>query len=332
MSAAQICFSTHMMNRLMPMHLVVSETGHIAASGPTIAKLWPDQTLVGRRLLETFNMRRPTILQGTVDELRTLLPCHVVLETRDRNQIRLKGAMFQLDGRKDLLFNLSFGISAMRAVRDYGLTSGDFAPTDLTIEMLYLREAKAAMTAELSKLAARLEGSLDEAQTQADTDPLTGLSNRRAMERGFAHLVSAGREFALIQLDLDFFKAVNDRLGHAAGDHVLSEVSLRLKSTVRASDVVARVGGDEFVLLLKDAHDAQRVAAICAEIIEKIEKPILWGSEVCRISGSVGFTLSCHYQEPELTVMVEDADQALYRAKDQGKGRAIAFSPTLPAA
>lgn len=322
-----IQFTPAILDHLMPMHVLVSGTGHIVSTGPTLAKLWPHQPLPGQRLLEVFHMRRPTLLKSTMDELRHVSPCPVVLETRDTRSTRLKGAMFQLGGGNDIFLNLSFGISAMKAVREYGLTNGDFAPTDLTIEMLYLREAKAAITTELHKLAARLAGSLDAAQNDAETDPLTGLGNRRAMERRFDQLVQAGRDFALFQLDLDFFKIINDRLGHAAGDHVLLEVSQRLKKTIRATDLVARIGGDEFVMLLDGMSDPNRVDALAAELIGQIERPIHWGAEVCRVSGSVGYTLSHYYEAQTLSVMVDDADQALYCAKDKGKGRAIAYMP-----
>jgi len=320
------CLSPAMMAYLMPMHAVVDATGHVLSTGPTLAKIWPDAPIVGQRILEVFYFRRPHIVCGTMEELRALAPTRVFLETRDERRTRFKGAMSIIEGRPEILLNLSFGISAIPAIRHFGLTNSDFAPTDLTIEMLYLREAKSAMTTELRKLAARLEGSLDAAQTEAETDPLTGLGNRRAMEKRFENLINSGREFALFHLDLDFFKTVNDRLGHAAGDHVLLEVAGRLRHAVRTTDMVARVGGDEFVLLLEGMKDENRVGELAAEIIAEIERPIHWGAEVCRISGSVGFTLSQTYEVQVLSVMVDDADKALYEAKEMGKGRAIAYS------
>jgi len=108
---------------------------------------------------------------------------------------------------------------------------------------------------EVSKMALRLQGAKARAEEQALTDVLTGLGNRRAMERALSTLMQNGGGFALIHLDLDYFKQVNDTLGHAAGDHVLAEVASLLRASVRGADLVARVGGDEFVILLAGVQD-----------------------------------------------------------------------------
>jgi GGDEF domain-containing protein len=129
------------------------------------------------------------------------------------------------------------------AVRRYGLTVADFAATDLTIEMLYLVEAKSAVMEELRHLNLRLHGAKAAAEEQALSDTLTGLCNRRALDLGLGALVQQGQTFGLMHLDLDYFKQVNDTHGHAAGDAVLRQVALVLREETRASDLVARVGG-----------------------------------------------------------------------------------------
>src|SRR5690606_25524563 len=131
-----------------------------------------------------------------------------------------------------------FGIAAAEAVRRHALSNADFAPTDLTVELLYLTEVKAAVMSELAALNQRLQDSRREAEAQALTDPLTGLANRRAFEKGLAEAVDMARRgqgFVLMHLDLDYFKTVNDTLGYAAGDHVLAEVAHALRAETRRS-------------------------------------------------------------------------------------------------
>ena len=119
------------------------------------------------------------------------------------------------------ILNLSLDLTELSDLSQYRLSCTDFAPTDMTVDMLYLIEAKSAAMAETRRLIQRLEGARLAAETQAVTDPLTGLHNRRGLDGILTRMVSERRSFALTQLDLDHFKQVNDTLGHGAGDHVL---------------------------------------------------------------------------------------------------------------
>ena len=322
---AGITLSAADADMLMPMHLVVGPSGHILSAGRTMKKLRSNGEIVGARLLEVFRMRRPEPFRGVIGELQGFGRTPVVLEFRTSPKTRFKGAMLPLGDRQGLLINLSFGISAISAVQDYGLSNSDFAATDQTIEMLYLREAKSAMAGEVRKFAARLEMSLDAAQEDAMTDQLTGLGNRRALSAQFEDVLLAQQEFCLLHLDLDFFKQVNDTLGHAAGDHVLLEVASRLRSSMRRTDIVTRIGGDEFILLFRGLSHEARIGQISLDIIDKLEQPITFNGTPCRISGSIGYTLSGYYREPDLAQMIADADEALYAAKNAGRGQAVGF-------
>ncbi len=124
---------------------------------------------------------------------------------------------------------------------------------------------------------------------------------------------------------LDFFKSINDTLGHAAGDHVLAETANILREETRKFDTVARVGGDEFVMILRGGNDADRVARIGARIISELERPILFEGQPCRISGSIGATLSDTYAVPDADRMHADADEALYAAKQAGRNRVAGY-------
>jgi diguanylate cyclase (GGDEF)-like protein/PAS domain S-box-containing protein len=169
---------------------------------------------------------------------------------------------------------------------------------------------------------------------QVFKDPLTGLANRalfndRAMH-ALARRARGDQRVALLLLDLDNFKAVNDSLGHAAGDALLIETGKRLSACVRPSDTVARLGGDEFAVLLEDV-DGPRAASVTAERISRaVRAPVvLDGSEVLP-SVSIGVAESGPGDDAD--ALLRNADVALYAAKHQGIGRIEAYQPTMHAA
>jgi len=177
---------------------------------------------------------------------------------------------------------------------------------------------------------------LREAQALADrlfrTDPLTGLLNRRSLDEALLiELSRAKREerpAALVLLDLDRFKEINDRYGHRAGDEVLVEVALRLSSTVRASDVLSRWGGDEFCLLLPSVADEDALRSICRKLAEAVNSVrARVGEQTILVDASIG----CRMLEPgrwDPDSALESADLALYAAKRLG-GERIRLSSEL---
>ncbi len=324
-----VALERRVLDRLMPMNLLVRPSGHITHAGPTLSRLFPEEELVGRRFLEVFEMGRQHHGICTFSDLRALREARLQLRLRAFPDLRLKGVMVALDGAECTLINLSFGLSIIKAVRRFGLSNDDFAPTDLVIEMLYLVEANTAVMEEFRGLSARLQQARSRAEEQALRDPLTGLHNRRAMDAVLADLVARGKRFGLMHLDLDHFKAVNDTLGHAAGDHVLQVTAGILRSETRKGDTVARVGGDEFVLIFEDLVDPEKLSAIAERIVARLGEPIDYAGQLCRISGSIGFTTSCFYDRPDLDRMLSDVDLALYESKGRGRARATMVTREL---
>ena len=172
-------------------------------------------------------------------------------------------------------------------------------------------------------------------QYAAYHDSLTNLANRTlftdhlrlAMERARRH---DDHLFAVLFMDLDRFKNVNDSLGHAHGDRLLLNVAERLKTCVRPGDTVARFGGDEFAILLNGIRQLTDAVRTAERIQEEIARPFALGHHEIFTSASVGITLSSHgYGEPD--DMLRDADTAMYRAKSHGKGRYEVFDKVMHA-
>lgn len=312
---AGIVLSEPILARLMPMYLRLDAGGAVVSAGPTLRRVC-GLANAPVRLTELFDLRRPTDI-GTL-----MAGGRVDLALRGGGQPRLRGMAVPLpDG--GVLLDLSFGLGVTAAVRDHALTEADFATTDLTVELLWLVEANAAVSCELRSLNRRLQGAQAMAQEQALTDALTGLRNRRALEEALADWCAGVEPFALVHLDLDRFKAVNDTQGHAAGDHVLCEVARILAQETRAGDLIARMGGDEFVLLLADMANAPLALQVAERIVARLARPIHFEGARCDIGASAGLVLSPARAFAAPDALQRLADAALYAAKRAGRGRVV---------
>ncbi len=165
-----------------------------------------------------------------------------------------------------------------------------------------------------------------ETEWNALHDTLTDLPNRRYLTQAVER--SNQPYSALLHIDLDGFKQINDSLGHAAGDHVLTVVSQRLRSQVRDGDFYARIGGDEFVILTNPAFSADEAIALGHRIVETMARPIGFGTETCAIGASVGVVANERTGLP-LDLLLHRADMALYESKRNGRGTVTAFTQEL---
>ncbi|HXF92477.1 MAG TPA: GGDEF domain-containing protein [Nitrospiraceae bacterium] len=170
----------------------------------------------------------------------------------------------------------------------------------------------------------RIVESEEQARYDTMSDPLTGLPNRaQFIERVWRSIECAKNnrefQFAIIFIDLDGFKPINDGLGHKAGDTVLIKTAKRLQACLRKGDVVARYGGDEFTLLINNVTGKTDAIRVAERVLRKLTEPIDVG-KIVHVGASIGIALSSNvHARPE--DLIRDADLAMYRAKSQGKGR-----------
>jgi len=191
--------------------------------------------------------------------------------------------------------------------------------------------------ARIQELFEELEAKNKQLSKMAMYDHLTGLPNRTLFRELFQHEAAAARRShggcALLFIDLDRFKAVNDTMGHAAGDELLLGVSQRLTATLRESDIVCRVSGDEFLVLLTQAGSWEQVSVTAERLLRAIQTPMLLtrAAGTAQVSASIGIALFPGDAE-DFEALARCADLAMYKSKDMGKGRYSFYQPDLDTA
>jgi diguanylate cyclase (GGDEF)-like protein/PAS domain S-box-containing protein len=166
----------------------------------------------------------------------------------------------------------------------------------------------------------------------ANHDSLTSLPNRGMFGDVLRLAIQNGRRynrgFAVLFIDLDRFKNINDTLGHDAGDKLLQEMSKRLTQTMRESDVVARLGGDEFVVLVQEVSEAKQVSPVARKVLSALVHPMTIQGQECRVTASIGICMFPSEAQDELALM-KNADIAMYRAKEDGKNNYKFYSEEM---
>lgn len=203
----------------------------------------------------------------------------------------------------------------------------------LTPLPVYRNDEVGHLTTAFNRLLSRLRENQSALQFQAHHDTLTGLPNRimlaDRMQQALAQSAHANAGVAVLYLDLDGFKPINDTYGHKTGDQVLQEITRRLKAVARHSDTLARVGGDEFVLLATDLglpleYGARALAEKC---INAVAEPLQLPQSEYRLGVSIGIAVCHHCRDPE--IVLHAADQAMYSAKSKGRGCYVIASTDL---
>ena len=211
---------------------------------------------------------------------------------------------------------------------------GRFGPEDVRLLDALAGQASTILEASrLEEALAQLSALQGELEHQALHDPLTGLANRVLFADRVEHAVTAqlrrATSLAVLFIDLDDFKVVNDSLGHDAGDDVLRVVAARLKGALRECDTPARLGGDEFAVLLDPTGDVAEAAEVARRILRAIEGPALISGEHVVVRASIGVALG--NADTSAVELLRNADVAMYSAKAQGKGTVDVFNPHMHA-
>ncbi len=243
----------------------------------------------------------------------------IVLDDGEVRHIRAMGAVYEEDGASPRIIGVNWDVTA------------DIAREDELKRVNALTEARNA----------ELEAARSHIEHNALHDSLTGLPNRRYLDNLLADhaakFESAGERAALLQLDLDRFKQVNDTLGHVAGDAMLIHAAAVLRASVRESDFVARVGGDEFVVVRRwpgaqtgTGSYERELSELSDHIVARMQEPLYFQGHECRVGVSIGIASDTDCMADPLRLLV-NADIALYRAKDRGRNRYQFFNEALQA-
>ncbi|MCR9137366.1 MAG: EAL domain-containing protein [Alphaproteobacteria bacterium] len=235
----------------------------------------------------------------------------VILRNGDIRHIRAKAAVHNV-GNAPRIIGLNWDVTADVKLHDA------------------LTQAKSQMehrNAELEATKAKIEH-------MALHDSLTGLPNRRFLDSELSRPETGEQpetlSHALLIVDLDRFKQINDTFGHAAGDALLVHVSAILRTLARPSDFVARIGGDEFVIVCRQDADEKQLTALAESIVDQMRAPMQYHGKECRFGVSIGISTS-EYGTSEASHLLVNADLALYQAKSTGRNRFAFFTPELQA-
>lgn len=203
----------------------------------------------------------------------------------------------------------------------YRTRSGRLIDVDVSVQLVKLPDGRPVFQTLFHDITEKKQA-VQQIEHLAYHDQLTGLANRRLLQdridQAISSAVRRNANIAVCYLDLDRFKDVNDSMGHQTGDQLLQMVSGRLLSCIRAEDTLARVGGDEFVIMLNDITDTEAAAAIAQKIIHELAMPFRLGAEEYRGTASVGISM-CPQDGRDSDSLLKQADAAMYQAKESGR-------------
>lgn len=222
--------------------------------------------------------------------------------------------------------------SAFEKVRESLDNRQNWGPLNYRNELDILDQTAIELSYQLESLEKTVIERTEELRDLALNDSLTGLANRRfctEMATNAVHLAKRnGQAIALLFIDLDYFKKINDSLGHEIGDRVLKLVAERLRSCVRPSDTVARLGGDEFVILLQNINESRNAGHVAEKVLERLAAPMHIADYELFVSGSIGIVLAPQDGDRS-DELIRRADMAMYKAKERGRNKYQFFTQSM---
>jgi diguanylate cyclase (GGDEF)-like protein len=315
---------------IFPFLLEVDASLQLAHIGPLMQRIFPDMRC-GARLLDHFE------LDGVAAEIKNHAALagyarrSIVMKSRGAEPHVFKGEWFLDDGEQLLCFLGWPWIRDADELSKLGITLHDIPAHNPLGDLLLLLRSSQNTLADTRELAERLRersNDLKRAYRQlehiAHFDPLTSLPNRvllaDRLQQAMSQSQRQDRTLAVAYLDLDGFKPINDRHGHAIGDQFLVTLAQRMKEVLREGDTLSRIGGDEFVAVLVDLEETQDCAPILYRLLQTCAAPITAGDFTLSVSASIGVTFFPQ-DNGDADLLLRHADQAMYQAKQNGKNR-----------
>ena len=205
--------------------------------------------------------------------------------------------------------------------------SGKEIPVDISISpMQHSAESGVIVSIRDKRQIAKINKKMRALDHAANHDALTGLKNRHYLQKELPRIVNASREYAILLIDLDGFKPVNDTHGHQVGDQLLAEAAMRIIRRIRKGDTPIRMGGDEFLVLLRETSELTAVRTIAEHIISSLSMPFDLNGSAIQVTASIGASIApIHGTEFEDLLTI--ADENLYHAKRRGKNQVVATPP-----
>jgi diguanylate cyclase (GGDEF)-like protein len=325
--SSRLGLSHSLLQVAFPFHLVVNRDLTVVQHGPSLQRLF-SEPLIGGSMSDLFDIDTPKV-SVTFDALVRSPRSLFVLRSRTRPELALRGQVLHDREADVVIFVGSPWVTSTSAFAALGLTLSDFATSDAVVDYVLLLQNQAIALADARALAEQLS-------YHAYHDELTGLANRSSVLNQLQRALDPARgeldPVALLMLDLDGFKAVNDCYGHTVGDEVLKLVADRLRAVLPAGDTVARFGGDEFAILLLrpargrgEAYESARLAA--ERVLTAIREPLALPSceaVTVQLAASAGVAVGEAGDRPE--DVIRNADLAMYAAKHHGKDRVERYS------
>ena len=324
-----------------PFLLEVDDTLTVVHRGPLMQRVCPE-VACGANLLHCFELRGIVADATSFSTLAALARRSTVMTSRGAIPTVFKGEWFLDPDDQHLCF---LGWPWVMDASDFprlGIALSDIpAHNPLGDLLLLLRSSKNTLadTRELAERLHRRSNELKQANHQlehlAHFDPLTNLPNRvllaDRLQQAMGLCQRRGLSLAVVYLDLDGFKPINDRHGHAVGDHLLITLAQRLKDTLREGDTLSRIGGDEFVAVLVDLATPLECQPMLTRLLNATSAPVVVGDLTLSVSASIGVT---YYPQDsgDADLLLRHADQAMYLAKQGGKNRFHVFDIALDAA
>ncbi|WP_299850285.1 bifunctional diguanylate cyclase/phosphodiesterase [uncultured Roseovarius sp.] len=312
-------FSQDTMALLFPMYVTLDATGRIEDHGPTLSHIFTED-ITDRMFFDVFTVEKPRRI-ADLDALHKRTGVKLVITARpDHGEpIQFRSVAMRMDDDAGRLFlDFSIGVSLADAIKRFDLTGAHFRPNDFSIDLFYTFETQRALLDDSTKMARALTSAKEDAERKAYIDSVTGIANRRALYIHLEEILKgpkSGDTYALLHLDLDKFKLLNDTFGHAAGDTVLKHAATAMQARIGPADLAARIGGDEFAMVFRENHETGDLEQLAQNLAAEISRPVPIDGHRCNVEVSIGIIRFRAGDTDGADRLLMNSDIALYEAK-----------------